>query len=55
MNGGLRMLPETVADLAKQWDLQLGEPYAGASVSYEFAPGVRGTDRVRVLKGAMAA
>jgi streptomycin 6-kinase len=44
----LAMLPDMVADLAKRWDLQLGEPYAGASVSY-VASAVRGKDRV-VLK-----
>jgi streptomycin 6-kinase len=34
--------------LAKRWNLQLGDPYAGASVSY-VAPAIRGKDRV-VLK-----
>jgi streptomycin 6-kinase len=41
-------LPETVADLVRQWDLQLGEPFAGANVSY-VAPASRGEERV-VLK-----
>ena len=44
----LAELPETVTDLARRWDLQLGQPYAGANVSY-VAPAVRGKDRV-VLK-----
>jgi streptomycin 6-kinase len=44
----LARLPETVADLVRQWDLQLGEPFAGGNVSY-VAPAVRGKDRV-VLK-----
>jgi hypothetical protein len=29
----LAMLPGLLADLAEQWDLQLGDPYTGANVS----------------------
>jgi streptomycin 6-kinase len=44
----LATLPATVADLAEQWGLRLGQPYPDASVSY-VAEAVRGKERV-VLK-----
>src|SRR5690242_7092572 len=44
----LAMLPQVVAELAKLWHLQLGEPYLGSNISY-VVPVVRGKDRM-VLK-----
>ncbi len=44
----LAMLPQVVADLAERWDLQLGEPYLEANVSY-VVRAVRGKERM-VLK-----
>jgi streptomycin 6-kinase len=44
----LAALPRLLAELTAQWDLRLGEPYAGANVSY-VADARRGNERV-VLK-----
>lgn len=44
----LAELPGLLADLAERWELRLGEPYAGANVSY-VAPAICGGERV-VLK-----
>lgn len=44
----LQRLPQLVSDLARQWNLELGEAYVGSYVSY-VAPAVRAGDRV-VLK-----
>jgi streptomycin 6-kinase len=46
--GWLQALPQTLAELAARWDLRLGGPYPGASVSY-VAAALRGAERV-VLK-----
>src|SRR5262245_5685713 len=44
----LAALPQRLSEIERAWDLRLGAPYAGASVSY-VVPALRGAERV-VLK-----